>query len=456
MVFLALVSTPVLAQHPNYEDDIQPLFARRCFACHSAGEMRSGLNLESYAGVLKGGASGDVAVAGRAALSLLYKAVAREEGAPQMPLGLPKLPGNEIALIHDWIQNGLLETAASMPKGPVGPSLAYRGSDRNRPAGAPAMPGALPAVPLAPLTRPHPITALAASPWAPLLAAAGHERIALYNLATRARAGELAFPEGVPYVLRFSRNGEILLAGGGKPVQSGKVVLFDVRSGKRLAVLGDERDIVLAADLTADGKLAALGGPGKIVRVYSVADGKLVYQIRKHTDWITAIEFSPDGTRLATGDRAGGIFVWESATGGTVNTLAGHKDSVTSLSWRGDGQLLASGSEDGQLIVWNAMDGFPLATVAGAHQPKAAPGQYGVVPGGVLGVAFTAGGNIASVGRDNTIRLWSAGGKPLGASPSNDALLNKVACSFDGKSVAAGDYLGKVLVWDGGKLAPLP
>src|SRR5258706_11092902 len=128
---------------PNYEDHIKPLFARRCFACHSAGEMRSGLNLESYAGVLKGGSSGDAVVAGRAAGSLLYKAVAREEGAPQMPLGQAKLPDAEIATIREWIQGGLLETATSMPKGPVGPSAAYRGSDVNKPSGAPAMPGGL-------------------------------------------------------------------------------------------------------------------------------------------------------------------------------------------------------------------------------------------------------------------------------------------------------------------------
>jgi WD40 repeat protein len=417
--------------------------------------MRSGLNLETYSGVLKGGSSGDAVIAARASSSLLFKAVNRDEGAPQMPLGQPKLPDAEISLIRDWIQNGLLETATSAPKGPVGPSMSYHGSDLNKPAGAPAMPGSLPPLTLKEPARPHPITALAASPWAPLAAVAGHERISLFNLETHAPAGEIAFPEGVPYVLRFSRNGETLLAAGGRPVQSGKVVLFDVRSGKRLAVVGDEKDLVLAADITADGKLIALGGPAKTVRVYSVADGKLLYELKKHTDWITAIEFSPDGGRLATGDRSGSIFLWESANGGTVGALADHKDSITSLSWRGDGQLLASGSEDGQIIVWNVMDGFPLATVAKAHQPKAAPGQYGVIPGGVLSVQFTSDGRIASVGRDSVIRVWSADGKPRIASPPNDALLTKVACSPDGKLVVAGDYAGKVVIWDGAKLTPL-
>src|ERR1017187_2841669 len=71
--FAALMMASGFAQavgHPNYDDDVKVLFARRCFGCHSAGEMRSGLNLETYAGVLKGGSSGDGVVAGRAASSM--------------------------------------------------------------------------------------------------------------------------------------------------------------------------------------------------------------------------------------------------------------------------------------------------------------------------------------------------------------------------------------------------
>jgi hypothetical protein len=444
------------ARRPNYDEDVRPLFVRRCFGCHSASEMRSGLNLETYAGVIKGGSSGDAAIAGRAASSMLFKVVNRDEGVPQMPLGQPKLPDTEIALIRDWIQFGLLENANSVPKGPVGPSTEYRQADFNKPSGAPAMPESLPVVSVKEPARAHPVTALATSPWAPLVAVSGHEKIYLCDLAKRAPAGELAFPEGVPYVLRFSRNGDLLLAAGGKPVQSGKAVVFDVRTGNRVTVLGEERDLVLAADITADGKRIALGGPGKVVRVYSAADGKLAYEIKKHTDWITALEFSPDGTRLATGDRSGGIFLWEAATGGTMGALAEHKDAITSLSWRGDSQLLASASEDGNLIVWNVGDGFPMATISKQHTPKAAPGQYGTIPGGVLSAQFTSDGRIVSVGRDSVIRIWGADGKPNGgASAKNDALLTKVAASADGKLFIAGDYQGRVIVWDGGKTAVL-
>jgi WD40 repeat protein len=459
LLLLTLACLPAAAQtgkHPNYDDDIKPIFARYCFQCHSASEMRSGLSLESFAGVNKGGSSGEVVIAGRPASSILYKAVAHEgEGIPQMPLGGAKLADPYLNLIRDWIQQGLLETATSQPLGNVGPSLDFKPTDLNRPAGPPAMPQALTPLHLAEPARANPVTALAASPWAPLIAVSGHERIYLYDLEKRAGIGELAFPEGIPYALRFSRDGATLLAAGGKGVQTGKVVLFDVKSGKRIAALGDEHDIVLASDITADGKLVALGGPGKLVKVYSVADGKLLYQLNRHTDWITAIEFSPDGTRLATGDRSGGIFLWESASGGTVGNLAEHKDSITSLSWRGDSALLASGSEDGQIIIWNPADGFPVATISKAHQPKPAPGTFGTPPGGVLSVQFTSDGRLMSVGRDSTIRVWGMDGKQKGAGTPAAALLTKVAASPDGKLAIAGDFQGHIFLWDGKQTLPL-
>jgi len=77
------------------------------------------------------------------------------------------------------------------------------------------------------------VTALAASPWAPLIAIAGHERVYLYDLAKHAGAGELAFPEGVPYVLRFSRNGEVLVAAADARCRRVRVVLFRGAVGKK-------------------------------------------------------------------------------------------------------------------------------------------------------------------------------------------------------------------------------
>lgn len=156
----------------------------------------------------------------------------------------------------------------------------------------------------------------------------------LYRTDTRL-AGVLPFPEGRPQVLQFSRNGSLVLAGGGRGGASGRVVVWSVDSGRRVMEIGDERDTVLAADISSDHRLVALGGPQKVVRIYSTETGELLHEMKKHTEWVTAVGFSPDGVLLASGDRNGGVMVWESGTGRDYLTLAGHTAAITAVSWRG-------------------------------------------------------------------------------------------------------------------------
>jgi WD40 repeat protein len=229
------------------------------------------------------------------------------------------------------------------------------------------------------------------------------------------------------------------------------VVLYDVRTGKRKGTIGQEKDIVLAADISADGKMVALGGPSKVVKVFSVPGGQLLYQISKHTDWITALAFSPDGSHLATADRAGGIFLWESQTGSILINLAEHKDSVTTLTWRADGRVLASGGEDGELVFWDAQDGFPISTDTKTHIPKPTGTVYGKPQSGVLSAEFLPDGRLVSIGRDRVIHLFSADGKPLSATAPFAPLLTKVAATGEPNLMAAGDYDGHILLWDGHK-----
>ena len=183
--------------------------------------------------------------------------------------------------------------------------------------------------------RAHPITAMATSAWAPVVAVAGHERIVVYHTDTLEQLGVLAFPERIPNVLKFSRNGELLLAAGGRGAHSGKVVVFDVKTGTRKIVVGDEFDAVLAADISADHQYVALGGSSKFVKIYATKDGELLHKIKKHTDWVTTMEFSPDGSMLASGDRSGGLHVWTPSSGSILFTLDAHKEQVTDLRLAG-------------------------------------------------------------------------------------------------------------------------
>ncbi len=448
IVLLALAAAAETPKTVTYEDHVKPILREHCFKCHGDDEQKSGLNMQSYANLLKGGSGGAVVETGRPGGSVLYQALAHEGDAAPMPPKSPKIADAQVAIIRAWIEQGLRESAGSASAASGRRNLDFHPTAANEPTTGPgAMPESLPAVDLPAPRRPHPVTALAESPRAPLLAVAGSERILLYQAETQALLGTLAFPEGTPFVLRFNRDGRVLMAAGGQPVRSGKAVLFDVRTGRRLAEIGDEVDSILAADLSPDQNWLAIGGPGKIVKVYSTRDGRLAYKIDKHTDWITALAFSPDGRRLASADRVGAVHLWEASTGGILLSLSEHKDSVPALAWRTDSEVLATGSEDGKLILWDAQAGWPASTLDAPHRPHPKTRVYGKLPGGVLSVAFSPDGRLLSTGRDRVVRFWDGAGHPLAAFELPDALPLQVVVGFNGKTLIAGDAAGVLHYW---------
>ncbi|MFM7291831.1 MAG: WD40 repeat domain-containing protein, partial [Planctomycetia bacterium] len=354
-------------------------------------------------------------------------------------------PADQVALIRKWIDTGLRENAGSSAA-----AVRTLGFKPAAPAAADA-PGAvpkdLPSVERPKTIRPFPVLALAASPRAPVAAVASYGAIDLYSSLDK-QYGSLAFHEGEPLVLSFSRSGRLLLAAGGKPVQSGSVVLFDVATGERVASVADEPDAIIAADISPDEKLVAIGCTSRKVKLYSTEDGGLKATIDKHTDWVTAVAFSPDGKFLATGDRIGNIHLWDGATGGVILPLSEHKKSVRALSWRSDSGVVASCGEDGTVVWWDVKDGWPVVNKPNAH------------PGGVLDCRFGPQGELATCGRDGVVKLWSAEGNELKKfsiaddtpadkkPPAGVALLpTRVAVSGDGSVVLAGDTGGRLHGW---------
>ena len=446
--FLSPCLVAVESEVVSFEEHIKPILREHCLKCHGEDEQKADLNLQTHPSALKGGSGGAAVVAGRSSQSLLFQVITDPDDGARMPPKKPMIPQAQITLIQRWIDSGLRETSASK-------SLVAERDMSFKPVSTaglkpaePAMPGALPEVKLPPVKRPMQVLTLDASPWAPLAAVAGQDHVRLMNVETQEEMGRLAFPEGEPHLLRFSRDGAVLLAAGGRPVESGKVVLFDVKSGKRLSNIGDEVDAVLAADLSPDQKSVALGGSGKVVKVYDTTSGKLRYKIQKHTDWIMAVAFSPDGKTLATADRAGGLHLWEAASGRVLLSLNEHKASIRALDWRADSKLFASAAEDGTVIWWDVKDGWPAITKTNAHPPARKPGTYGRIANGVLVARFDHEGRLCTAGRDQTVRLWDPQGKEIQSFAVAEAQPLSAALSFDGKKVIGGDTAGRVHFWN--------
>ncbi len=389
---------------------------------------------------MHGGSSGAVIEPGDPDASQLFLLV-MHKSEPYMPQKADKLPDGEIDLIRRWIKGGALENSGSKAAKPKPKkSIASESTPGKRPDVVP-MPPRMVLEPAFRMARAPMARSLATSPWAPLVAVASQRQVLLYDTKSLDLLGVYPFPEGQPNVVRFSRDGRLLLAGGGRPGASGKVVVWDITTGERVFEVGKELDTVLAADISADHKRIALGGPQRVVRVYSAETGELQFEMAKHTDWVLAVEFSPDGVLLATADRNGGLCVWEADTGHEYLTLTGHTAAVNAVSWRGDSNVLASASEDATLRLWEMENGTAVKNW-NAKSP-------------LLSLDFTRDGRIVTGGRDQITRIWNQDGKQLLETKPIGELAVSVGYCDESHRLMTASLAGLVHVYNDDKAAVL-
>ena len=119
-LFAALMSSAVLlagcgkepaAPTVSFAKDIVPILSKHCYECHlpgGQGEQASGLNMSSYATLMKGTKFGPVIKAGDAASSTLSILVeGRADPSINMPHGgRQPLNKQETATIREWIKQG--------------------------------------------------------------------------------------------------------------------------------------------------------------------------------------------------------------------------------------------------------------------------------------------------------------------------------------------------------------
>jgi hypothetical protein len=436
LILAFVCSTSVQGDEPrNFEDHILPLLREHCANCHRPGKTRGGLDVTTMEMLEKGGSAGPSVVSGLAENSPLFRAISHIGKEESMPPEQDKLPPHILAAFKLWIEGGLKPSASGRARETRAVvQLTVDAATLGAPPTLPAFIRSLPSRPATPqLLRALPVMALAANPWAPVVAVGGQDETVLHDLSDGHRIGAMPFEAGEVRVLRFSRNGQMLLVGGGRPTSSGKVQLVEIKTGKPLTMVGDDFDVVLAADLSPDQSLVATAGPEKLVRVYRVADGALLWTMKKHADFITSVEFSPDGKHLASADRAGGIFIADASNGENPRLLAGATDAVNQLAWRSDARSLAAACGDGQALLYDPSSTRLVAKWA-AHE------------GGCLSIAYSREGRLLTGGHDAIASLWEEGGKRIFDFKNCDTAAFRVSFTST-QNLLVGDWSGNVREW---------
>ena len=422
----------------TYDDDVLPVFEQVCLNCHNPDKAKGGLDLSSFSGTLKGSSGGKIVEPGDLSSSLL--AVVKKTSEPAMPPEGDALSSAQIEVIQNWIEGGLLENKSSSARKASKPKFdaSVKSNPDAKPEGPPPMPEHVLLEPAVLAPRASAIHAMAASPWAPLLAVTGQRQVLLFHTDSLELAGVLPFPEGDPVSLSFTPNARYLIVGGGVPGKSGTTVTFDVTTGERMLTAGKEFDTVIAADLHPSLDKVATGSPSRLIKLWKAEDGSQINSIKKHTDWVTAVDFSPDGILLATGDRNGGVWVWESGSGNEFHTLRGHQAGITATLFRQDSNILASASEDGSVRFWEMNQGNEIKKID-AH------------PGGVLAFSWARDGSFATAGRNKIAKLWKPDFGQQREIKGLPDIPTAISLNAEGTRLFIGDYNGHIAVYDAKK-----
>lgn len=109
---LAAFASPALAKEEpvSFSEDIQPILQVRCTVCHQPGGDgldKSGLDMTSYEGLMKGTKHGPMITPGDPVTSnLMVLLDGKADKSLQMPHGKKKLSTCDRDLIRKWIKQG--------------------------------------------------------------------------------------------------------------------------------------------------------------------------------------------------------------------------------------------------------------------------------------------------------------------------------------------------------------
>ena len=405
------VSLP--AAEPSYFREIRPVLQRNCQGCHQPNLKSSDLDLTSYEGLAAGGKHGPGS-------SVIVKYLMGEM-KPQMPLGQPPLAPELIELVRNWVAAGAKDDTPAEARETIS-------------AGKAAVYAQLPVV-----------TAIAYSPDGKTLAVSGNREILIHTLDGSVPPKRLSGLSERILSLEFSKDGTLLLAGGGAPARFGELQLWELPAGKLRRSVMLTGDTVFGASLSPDGTRAAVGCTDNTVRIVDIATGKEVSKMGAHEGWVLGTVFGGDSRRVVSVGRDRAAKLTDARSGAfleNVNMLRGElaaiarsplkeivviggeervpyvylmdrrknmkiaddttlirkldrqNGAIASLAWSPDGRRIAVGGAAPEVNVYDAETGERVAQCQG-HTA------------GIYTLAFSPDSSaLAAAGFDGTVRLY--------------------------------------------------
>ncbi len=410
----------------SFRNDIAPVLAKKCVACHSPEKTKGGFQLHTFAAMTKGGDSKSPALtAGNPEKSELYLRLVAKDPDNRMPQKDDPLTKDQIALIRRWIQEGAKFDAPD----PAAPLVSLIPHEPH---------------PLPPEIYPRtlPVLALAFSPDGGELVTGGYHELLFWNTADGKLLRRIKNLAQRTQHLTYNPDGTLLAAASGTPGKIGEIKLFHSRTGEEIKTLVTTPDMQFGVAFSPDGARLAAGGADNSIRIFHVDSGAQERLIEQHADWVFSLAWSPDGTRVASASRDKSARVFDARSGQMEHAYLGHNEPVFDVLFSPDGKRIISAGRDKKIHLWQ--EDAPKKT-----------NEISGFDGDVLALAGD-GTNVFSAGADKKIRQHSIARQELVRTFSgHHDWVYSLAVSRETGKLASGGFDGEVRIWslDTGELA---
>jgi WD40 repeat protein len=171
-----------------------------------------------------------------------------------------------------------------------------------------------------------------------------------------------------------------------------------------------------------------------------------------HFGGVWSVAFSPDGKRVLTGGTDNAAILWDTATASVIRRFEGHQQGIEGVAFSRDGKSILTGSSDDTAILWNAATGAKLRVFEGGQ------GSVALSPDGrfVLMGSLDKTATLRDAATGKVVRTFE--GDPVARRdriaaaekqrPRQQAEVEAVAFSADGKRVLTGEAGAQAILWD--------
>lgn len=410
------------AETISYYEDVRPLLQVHCSGCHQPGNPMSGLELTTYAGLLKGGAKhGTAVVTGSPDSSPLVRLVT---GAlePRMPMGGEALPPESVELLERWIREGAEDDTPAAARAPQVPS------ESPKYAQAPT------------------VTGLAFSPDGSLLAVGGFQEILLHKADGSSLEARLLGRSDKIHSIDFSADGETLVAVGGSPARFGELQVWDLRTRRQVHSVMSTNDTLFAGDLSPDGKRAVFGAADKTIRMVDLETGAEVFKAGHHEDWVLQSVFGIDGKRIVSVSRDRAAKLADAATGAFRENVNLLRDKLYAIARHPRRDYVLVGGEDRVPYLYT-MDRPRALKIA---DDSTLIRKFEEQKGKIFALAFSPDGSKLAVGgvADEVPVYDTESGRRVAVCGGHEGGIFVVAFSPNGQRIATGGFDGVVRLYD--------